>query len=141
MRDRPAPRPLRLLSMGSHPCLPRPSVYGSLEQTALSMKLVLDVCFLVEKVSLRVFVTVSTLSRFLSDAIDGSSLAHPLFSTPFDLLSGRRDLFRCFSAHLLFISLRIPWALNVPGCAKPCAIDILQGCVASSSWSKTMCFL
>src|SRR6266446_2778366 len=117
MRDRPAPHPSRLLSMGSHPCLPRPSVYGSLEQTALSMKLVLDVCFLVEKVSLRVFVTVSTLSRFLSDAIDGSSLAHPLFSTPFDLLSGRRDLFRCFSAHLLFISLRIPWAtLLMPGC-------------------------
>src|SRR6266566_1958732 len=78
MRDRPAPHPSRLLSMGSHPCLPRPSVYGSLEQTALSMKLVLDVCFLVEKVSLRVFVTVSTLSRFLSDAIDGSSLAHPV---------------------------------------------------------------
>jgi hypothetical protein len=47
----------------------------------------------------------------LSDAIDGSSLAHPLFSAPFDLLSGRRDLFRCFSAHLLFISLRIPWVL------------------------------
>src|SRR6266699_2867882 len=39
MRDRPAPRPLRLPSMGSHPCLPRPSVYGSLEPTALSMKL------------------------------------------------------------------------------------------------------
>src|SRR6266699_2815486 len=128
MRDRPAPHPSRLLSMGSHPCLPRPSVYGSLEPTALSMKLVLDVCFLVEKVSLRVFVTVSTLSRFLSDAIDGSSLAHPLFSTPFYLLSGRRDLFRCFSAHLLFISLRIPWARHsgiehrdpeTPGMAAP----------------------
>ena len=47
--------------------------------------------------------------------IDGSSLAHPLFSAPFDLLSGRRDLFRCFSAHLLFISLRIPWVVaSVP---------------------------
>jgi predicted unusual protein kinase regulating ubiquinone biosynthesis (AarF/ABC1/UbiB family) len=36
-------------------------------------------------------------------------LCASLFSAPFDLLSGRRDLFRCFSAHLLFISLRIPW--------------------------------
>ena len=43
--------------MGSHPCLPRPLVYGSLEPTARSMKLVLDVCSLVEKVSLRVYVT------------------------------------------------------------------------------------
>jgi len=45
--------------MGSHPCLPRPSVWESLESAELSMKLVLDVCSLVEKVSLRVFVTVS----------------------------------------------------------------------------------
>jgi hypothetical protein len=52
------------------------------------------------------------ISHFLSDVIDGSSLAHPLFSAPFDLLSGRRDLFRCFSAHLHFISLCIPWALG-----------------------------
>ncbi len=127
--------------MGSHPCLPRPSVYGSLEPTALSMKLVLDVCSLVEKVSLRVFVTVShSLTLFVGRDRWFFSCASP-FSAPFDLLSERRDLFRCFSAHLLFISLRIPWALNVPGCAKPCAIDILQGCVASSSWSKTMCFL
>ncbi len=109
MRDRPAPRPLRLPSMGSHPCLPRPSVYGSLEPTALSMKLVLDVCSLVEKVSLRVFVTVShSLTLFVGRDRWFFSCASP-FSAPFDLLSERRDLFRCFSAHLLFISLRIPW--------------------------------
>jgi len=45
--------------MGFHPCLPRLSVCGSLEPTALSMKLVLDVGSLVERVSVRVFVTVS----------------------------------------------------------------------------------
>ena len=33
------------------------------------------------------------------------------FSASFDLLQGRRDLSRCFSAHLLFISLRIPWEM------------------------------
>ncbi len=42
--------------------------------------------------------------------IDDSSHAHLLFSAPCDLLSRRRDLSRCFSARLLFISLRIPWA-------------------------------
>ena len=45
--------------------------------------------------------------------IDGSSHTHLLFSAPCDLLSGRRDISRCFSAHLLFISLRIPWANQV----------------------------
>ena len=59
MPDYPPPRLSRLPSMGSHPCLPRPSVCGSLEPTALSMKLVLNVGSLVERVSLRVFVTVS----------------------------------------------------------------------------------
>jgi len=41
--------------MGSHLCLPRPSVYGSLEPTALSMKLVLDLGSPVERVRLPFF--------------------------------------------------------------------------------------
>ncbi len=68
--------------MGSHPCLPRPSVYGSLEPTALSMKLVLDVCSLVEKVSLRVFVTVShSLTLFVGRDRWFFSCASPFFSS------------------------------------------------------------
>src|SRR6266699_2364619 len=38
MRDRPLLRLSRLLSMDSHPSLPRPSVCGSLEPTTLLMK-------------------------------------------------------------------------------------------------------
>jgi hypothetical protein len=51
----------------------------------------------------------------LSDVIDGSSFAHLPFLAPFDLLLGRRDLFHCFSAHLLCISLRIPWVSTLQG--------------------------
>ena len=65
------------------------------------MKLVLDVCSLVEKLSLRVYVTVSQyLTLFVGRDRWFFSCASP-FSAPFDLLLGRRDLFRCFSAHLL----------------------------------------
>jgi hypothetical protein len=73
------------------------------------MKLVLDVGSLVEKVSLRVYVTVSQyLTLFVGRDRWFFFCASP-FLAPFDLLLGRRDLFHCFSAHLLFISLRIPW--------------------------------
>ncbi len=68
--------------MGSHPCLPRPSVCESLEPTALSMKLVLDVCSLVEKVSLRVFVTVShSLTLFVERDRWFFSCASPFFGS------------------------------------------------------------
>src|SRR5260370_538809 len=38
MRDHLLPHPLRLPSMGSHPCLPRPWVCGPLELTACGIK-------------------------------------------------------------------------------------------------------
>ncbi len=68
--------------MGSHPCLPKPSVCESLEPTELSMKLVLDVCSLVEKVSLRVFVTVSHyLTLFVGRDRWFFSCASPFFGS------------------------------------------------------------
>src|SRR5450759_2766472 len=97
MPDSPAPRLSRLLSMGSHPCLPRPSVCGSLEPTALSMKLVLVLSSLVERVSLRVCVTIShSLMLFIGrDRWFSSCTSH--FFGSFDLLPGRRDI----SSHFL----------------------------------------
>jgi hypothetical protein len=69
--------------MGSHPCLPRPSVYVSLEPTALSMKLILDVGSLVEKVSLRVFVTVfHSLTLFVGCDRWFFPGASPFFGSP-----------------------------------------------------------
>ena len=68
--------------MGSHPCLPKPSVCESLEPTEFSMKLVLDVCSLVEKVSLRVFVRVSHyLTLFVGRDRWFFSYASPFFGS------------------------------------------------------------
>ena len=96
--------------MGSHSCLPRPSVCGSLEPTALSMKLVLDVGSLVEKLSLHVF---ETLPYYLTPFVEPDRCffsCASLFSRLPLTCSQDEETSPIIFCLLAVISLRISWA-------------------------------
>jgi len=115
MRDRPPLRLSRLLSLDSHPSLPRPSVCGSLEPTTLLIKPVawFSTCVFPSRGVVCAFSQQCSPYPTFFARRDRWPFSHfPLFSpTPFGLVSGRKNV-PLFFRSLAAISLRIPWAIT-----------------------------
>src|SRR5712692_8400322 len=106
MRDHPAPRLSRLLSMDSQRRLPRPWVCGSLELTARSTKLILDLGSPVERVRLLIFAPTFPMGHAFCPTRLVMCFFFSLSSLRPDVRSKEHASLLCLLAS---ISLRITW--------------------------------